>query len=172
MIVLLAGLALTFVVANAYAAEKMTTGLSRPYGISEIEGTPVQNPQGEQLGKITDFVIDSGGRVTFAVLSYGGFMYLDGGNSVAIPFSALTYDRTGRHFVLNVSKEKLESAPIFALKDLSNEKWADDVYRYFGQMPYWTEGGLVKGGIHAAKETTGKTGEALPYVAFPGYPGP
>lgn len=164
MIALLAGLALTFFVANTYAAEQMTTGWSRPYGVSEFVGTSVQNPQGEQLGRITDFVIDSGGRVTFAVLSHGGFMYI-GGKSVAIPFSALTYDGTGRHFVLNISKEKLDSAPIFSVKDLSNEKWADDVYRYFGQMPYWTEGGLVKGGIQATEET-GKTEEAFPY-AYP-----
>lgn len=160
MIALTAGLVLTLAVANMYAAEQMTTGLSRPYGVSEIVGAFVQNPQGVQLGRISDFVIDSQGRVTFAVLSHGGFLRM-GEKAVAIPFSALTYDGMGRHFVLNMSREKLESAPVFAIKDLSSEKWADDVYRYFGQMPYWTEGGLVKGGTQATEEP-GKM-EGFPY---------
>jgi hypothetical protein len=159
-IALFAGLALTFFVANAYAAEQMATGWSRPYGVSEFVGAFVQNPQGVELGRITDFVIDSQGRVTFAILSHGGFLRM-GEKTVAIPFSALTYDGMGRHFVLNISREKLESAPNFAIKDLSSEKWADDVYTYFGQMPYWTEGGLVKGGMQAQEEP-GKT-EGFPY---------
>lgn len=160
MIVLATIFSFGLLVANAYAAEQMDMGLGRPYGVSEMVGINVKNPQGDDLGRITDFVIDSQGQVAFAILSHGGFLRI-GEKSVAIPFSALTYDRMGRHFVLDISKEKLASAPGFTLRDLYNEKWAGDDYRYFGLQPYWTEGGLVQPGIEAPKEPM-KTGEAFP----------
>jgi sporulation protein YlmC with PRC-barrel domain len=148
-------------VANAFTAEEMDMGLGRPYGVSEMVRTDVKNLQGEELGRITDFVIDSQGRVAFAILSHGGFLRM-GEKSVAIPFKALSYDRKGRHFVLDMSKDRLKSAPSFALRDLYNEKWAGEDYRYFGQQPYWTEGELVMPGIVPPEEPSGSP-EGIPY---------
>jgi hypothetical protein len=43
--------------------------------------------------------------------------------------------------ILNASKDRLDSAPSFVWKeDLDPEKTlAEDIYRYFGLQPYWTE---------------------------------
>ena len=41
---------------------------------SKLTGTEVRNKEGEDLGKIKDFVIDSRGRVQYALLSEGGVM--------------------------------------------------------------------------------------------------
>ena len=106
----------------------------------KIRGTFVKNQEGQDLGKILDIVIDSQGHVPFAVLSHGGFWGV-GGKLVAVPFSVLSFDRMGKDLVLNSTKEKLDLAPAFKESDLTNRKWAEDVYRYFGQQPYWTEGG-------------------------------
>jgi hypothetical protein len=46
---------------------------------------------------------------------------------------------------LHISKEKLTTAPAFQKSDLSTQREAEDIYRYFGQQPYWSEGGLFKG---------------------------
>ena len=152
--------ALGLFAAGAYASGEMAKGLDRPYGLTEIVGTDVKNLQGDYLGRVTDLVIDPQGRIVFAVLSHGGFMRM-GETSVAIPFGALTFDRMGKFFALDLTKEKLNSAPGFAKRDLSNEQWAEDVYRYFGRQPYWTEGGLVKEG------TEFKSEEPMGTMGFP-----
>ena len=59
---------------------------------------------------------------------------------VAVPFGMLS--RNGEDvFVLNSTKDQLASARSFdELADMDNLTYATDVYRYFGQQPYWTEG--------------------------------
>jgi len=104
----------------------------------QIVGASVKNQQGEGLGKIRDLVIDSQGHVPLVILTHGGFWGM-GGKLVAIPFSALNLDKKGKDFVFNSTQEKLDSAPAFGVNDLSQEKWPEDVYRFFGQHPYWME---------------------------------
>jgi sporulation protein YlmC with PRC-barrel domain len=104
----------------------------------QIVGASVKNQQGEGLGKIRDLVIDSQGHVPLAILTHGGFWGM-GGKLVAIPFSALNLDQKVKEFIFNSTQEKLDSAPAFRVSDLSQKKWPEDVYRFFGQNPYWRE---------------------------------
>jgi sporulation protein YlmC with PRC-barrel domain len=56
---------------------------------ADIVGTRVKNPQGEDLGKIEELVLDpKDGTVEYAVLSFGGFMGV-GDKFFAIPFSLI-----------------------------------------------------------------------------------
>lgn len=68
-------------------------------------------------------------------------MRIIGENSVAVPFNALTYDRNGRDpvVVVDMSREGFQSAPKLAETDLTDRQRAEEVYKYFGQQPYWTE---------------------------------
>ena len=52
----------------------MTKGWNRPYEVTEIVGTQVRDPQGEEVGKIDDLVFDTEGRISFAIVGYGGFL--------------------------------------------------------------------------------------------------
>jgi sporulation protein YlmC with PRC-barrel domain len=165
MVALAAVFALGIFAAGVYASEEMAKGMNRPYGMSELLGSSVKNLQGDYLGGITDLVIDSHGRVAFAVLSHGGFLGI-GGTTVAIPFEALTFNPMGRHFALDITQERLNSAPAFSMRDLSSEKWADDIYRYFGRQPYWTEGGLVKEGMEPMEKEPMGTMD-YPYGDYP-----
>ena len=113
-------------------------GWQRPYEASEILGIHVMNRQGEDLGRIDNLVLDTNGRVSFVILAHGGFLRI-GEKLTAIPFSALSYGTTEKHFVLDVTRERLESAPVFSRNTLGDLQWAEEVYRYFGQQPYWTE---------------------------------
>jgi len=111
----------------------MTNDWERAYALSDIKGTHVENMQGEDLGTLDDFVIDTDGRVGFAILAHGEKL-------VAVPFDAITYDRVEKRLSLNMSKDRIESAPAFDKSiDLSRSAWADDIYRYYGVQPYWGE---------------------------------
>jgi hypothetical protein len=128
-----------WMVANSYATEPMTKGSGKPYEASKLVGSYVKNLQGEYLGRVNDFIINKD-RIAFGILSQGGFLGM-GGKLVAIPFGALSYDHTGRYFVLDISRDRLESAPEFDRTRFASPTWAEDVYRFFGLQPYWTEGG-------------------------------
>ncbi len=116
----------------------MTKGWNRPYAASEIVGTEVKNDQGELLGKVKDLVFDGEGRISFAVLGYGGFLGISQ-NLVAVPITSLSYVQEPRYFAMNTTKESIHSAPLFSKQALNNPNWANDYYRYFGQQPYWTQ---------------------------------
>jgi len=116
----------------------MTKGWNRPYEATEIVGTKVRDPQGEEVGKIDDLVFDDEGRISFAIVGYGGFLGIDQ-NLVAVPVNSLSYNEEPRHFVLNATKEEIRSSPLFSKKVLDDPRWADRTYRYFGQQSNWTD---------------------------------
>jgi sporulation protein YlmC with PRC-barrel domain len=129
-----------------YAVPNMTaSGIMEKSGkkseVSELLGKGVKNPKGEDLGTITDLVAGPGGHIAFAVVSY--WISSDTQMRVAVPFDALSYE--GQNCVLNTSKETLGFAPTFVLEgELAEQKVAEDIYRYFGLQPYWTEEGTQK----------------------------
>src|SRR2546421_508436 len=64
-------------------------------------GSKVVNQQNQDLGKIEDLVIDAGGgRIAYAVLSFGGFLGL-GDKYFAIPWQAFRFDLADKYGVLN-----------------------------------------------------------------------
>lgn len=159
--------ALGFLATNAFADEQKAMGMGKPSVLTSFTGTHVLNPKGEYLGRVSDFVIDSQGNVTFVVVSHGGFLRF-GETDVAIPFGSFTYDRQKSHFVLDLTRDKLNTAPAFTKRDLYSEKWAEDVYRHFGQAPYWTEGELVEKGVKPMEEPLSDIGEYyMPYGYVP-----
>lgn len=100
----------------------------------------VQNPQGEDLGKIEDLAIDlDAGRIAYAVLSFGGFLGL-GDKHFAIPWEALRVAPHEHRAILDMPKERLENAPGFergARPATADREWLRGVYAYYGYTPYW-----------------------------------
>ncbi len=111
---------------------------------SKLTGTEVRNKEGEDLGKIKDFVIDSRGRVQYALLSEGGVMGV-GSKTYAVPFEALSYnpkDAKDHYFTLNMSKDQLAKAPVFDEEHFTDRTWTDRVYRFFGVQSRWSDEGM------------------------------
>ncbi|MEZ5361933.1 MAG: PRC-barrel domain-containing protein [Bryobacterales bacterium] len=105
-----------------------------------INGDKVVNPKGEDLGKIEDLMVDLGsGRVSYAVLSFGGFLGI-GDKLFALPWPSLQLDSDNQRFILDISKERLEKAPGFD-KDhwpnMADRTWGAEVHEYYGHKPYW-----------------------------------
>jgi sporulation protein YlmC with PRC-barrel domain len=89
--------------------------------ISDIRDTRIRNPEGEDLGDLTDIAIDrETGRIIYAVLSYGGILGF-GEKRFAIPWEAVRTHPGERVFVVDVDKRTLESAPGFARDAMPRE---------------------------------------------------
>ena len=82
-------------------------------GANTLLGNEVYNLSKEKLGTIKEFVIEMNtGRVSYAVLSYGGFLGM-GDRLFAVPWQALELDAEHHRFRLNLDKELLKDAPGF-----------------------------------------------------------
>jgi sporulation protein YlmC with PRC-barrel domain len=144
LIAVLSILTFSLVVATVYGSESISKGWERSYQVNEILGSVVMNHEGKYLGRVQDLVFDPDGHVVFAIVGNWRWNWrIIGENSVAVPFSELTYDHNGKHPVVmvDISWEKFQSAPKFRKADLTDRRRAEEVYKYFGQQPYWTEGG-------------------------------
>jgi sporulation protein YlmC with PRC-barrel domain len=100
----------------------------------------VKSPQGEDLGKIEEVMIDMEiGRVAYAVLSFGGLWGL-GSKWVPVPWDAVTLRPDEKILLLKIEKEKIEKAPNFeaaTLPELANRQWGAVIHAYYGYPPYW-----------------------------------
>lgn len=116
-------------------------------------GKHVKNTQGEDLGKVKDFVRDNNGEISLAVISHGGLLGV-GKKDVAVPFSALSFNKAGDHVVINATKDQMARAPeVKRGENLHDRTFAENVYRYFGVRPYWTDQGM--------KNEQGKTDQGM-----------
>jgi hypothetical protein len=102
---------------------------------TKVEGTAVENPQGEDLGSIREVMIDKvSGQVVYAVLKYGSFLGM-GGKLFALPWELLEYDTERGAYVIDLPQDQLRDAPSYAENtqpDWSDPAWNKSVYDYYG----------------------------------------
>jgi len=107
----------------------------RLMGAETLIGNDVVNRQGEDLGDIKEIMLDVGtGSVSYAVLSFGGFLSL-GEKLFAVPWKALKLDTENHRFVLDVSNDRLKSAPGFNTDkwpDMADQHWANEIHSFYG----------------------------------------
>jgi|SRR3990172_1142875 len=104
-------------------------------GASTLIGDRVRNKKDEELGEIKEIMLDMRtGEVSYAVLSYGGFLGM-GDKLFAVPWDALTLDAKNEGFTLDVDKKRLQDAPGFDKSkwpDMSDPSWAKQIHTYYG----------------------------------------
>lgn len=107
----------------------------RLMGANTLIGNDVYNQDGDDLGDIKEIMLDvPSGRVSYAVLSFGGFLSL-GEKLFAVPWSALKLDTVNKRFTLNIDKTRLESAPGFDTDNwpnMADSEWAAGIHAYYG----------------------------------------
>lgn len=107
-------------------------------GADTLNGNDVYNQKDEDLGDIKEIMLNmKTGRVSYAVLSFGGFLGL-GEKLFAVPWDALKLDTENKRFVLNVDKESLEEAPGFdkdQWPNMADPAWAERIHTYYGTTP-------------------------------------
>lgn len=78
---------------------------------NKVEGTAVYDRNGEKIGTVYNFMVGKrSGRVSYAVVSFGGFLGFGGGYH-PLPWNALTYDEDQGGYVVNIDKDRLREAP-------------------------------------------------------------
>ena len=88
--------------------ERETTFL---IGSDKVEGTAVYGRDGNKIGSIERVMIDkTSGRVSYAVLGFGGFLGL-GNDHYPLPWQSLEYDTRLGGYVTAVTESQLQGAP-------------------------------------------------------------
>src|SRR3569833_2528852 len=148
--------------------ERDTSGMYKSYGegpgprlmgADTLMGEDVYNHKDEDLGDIKEIMIDMyTGRVAYAVLSFGGFLGI-ADKLFAVPWNALKLDTENKRFILNVDKERLESAPGFDKDhwpDMADPTWQNTINSNYGTTSYTDTGytGLSQTGTSSTKDYT------------------
>lgn len=107
---------------------------------STLMGDKVVNAEGEDLGEVSEVMIDlDAGQIAYVVITFGGFLGL-GGKLFAFPWGALTLDPDREVFVVDVDREQLEEAPGFDEDDwpkTGDRGYVMKIYKYYSYEPYW-----------------------------------
>lgn len=103
-------------------------------GANTLIGDNVHNQLDEHLGDIKEIMLDMRtGKVAYAVLSFGGVFTL-GEKLFTVPWSALKLDAVNKRLVLNIPKERFESAPGFDSDhwpNMADQSWIDGIRTYY-----------------------------------------
>lgn len=105
---------------------------------SQVSGTNVYNAEGEHLGHIEDIVMSKvEGKAAYAIMSFGGFLGV-GERYHPLPWQSLSYDTAKDGYVVNVSREQLESAETYERDrdpDWNDPTYGGELSRHYG-FPY------------------------------------
>lgn len=107
-------------------------------GSDKVHGTKVYDMQGDHVGRIERLMLEKrGGRVSYAVLSFGGFLGI-GDDHYPLPWAKLDYDEELGGYRVDVSREQIEGAPKSHADDRDfTPQRGRDIYQFYGVPPYW-----------------------------------
>jgi sporulation protein YlmC with PRC-barrel domain len=124
----------------ALALSSISTFAQTSGQFDEVFGKEVRNFQGKTLGYVVDTAIDlTHGRYFGMVVKSGGFLGM-GAKTVIIPPAALKDTGTPRVLYLDMDPERFANAPTLTTsKEVGPPEIAKaaEVYRFFGQVPYF-----------------------------------
>jgi len=108
--------------------------------LSKLFGTTIRNPQGEDLGKLDNAVIDENqGKVAFGIVALkSGFLGLNK-DFAAVPWSALDLTSQPGVAMLNADKQTLTASAFSRdnFPNLSDPQYSRDLYARYHVTPYW-----------------------------------
>jgi hypothetical protein len=113
-------------------ADNETAGL---IGSDKVEGTAVYGADGENIGSIARVMIEKvSGRVSYAVLSFGGFLGI-GDDYYPLPWPSLKYNVDLGGYQTMIPVDKIKDAPKYARSgtwDWESRERARSLDDYYG----------------------------------------
>jgi hypothetical protein len=83
-------------------------------GSDKVEGTAVYGADSKKIGSIKRVMLDkSSGKVSYAVLSFGGFLGM-GDDFYPLPWHSLKYDTKLGGYITGITENRLKGAPKYA----------------------------------------------------------
>lgn len=114
---------------------------------SDLRGSAVETPTGEELGDIKELAIDTNGRVSYVALDLDGQAGKDD-RLVAVPWDSFEFSLGGdkgdeKRVTLASARAQLEQAPLFLTGkehsvEMCDPAWVARVHQHFAVKPYWT----------------------------------
>jgi sporulation protein YlmC with PRC-barrel domain len=96
-------------------------------GSDKVQGTAVFGRDGDKIGNVERLMIDKiSGRVSYAVLSFGGFLGA-GNDYYPLPWQSLQYDEGLGGYLTAITNSQLTGAPKYASDNDWN--WGDPELR-------------------------------------------
>lgn len=121
----------------------------------EIVGKRVYNRKGDLLGHVSGAAVDiENGRYVGMLVSFGGFLSL-GETTKVLPPNVLVDDGKPGTLYLDMDKEAFQNAPSFEMSDKigpPDPKVVAEVYRFYGQTPYFEKGGESLGYVKRSSD--------------------
>jgi len=112
------------------------TDLDEIRKVSTLLKSDVLNKANEKIASVTDLILQSDGRIDYAILGVGGLAGI-GTKYTAVPWSDLNIKHLhGKWAVdLDMTKDALEKAPKLQddnYKELTNPQWVERIHEFFG----------------------------------------
>jgi sporulation protein YlmC with PRC-barrel domain len=102
---------------------------------SDLIGSSVKNPNGDDLGTVSDMIVQRGsGRIVFAVINAGSVLGM-GGKDFAVPLNELTWSATDKCYHASMTPEQVERQTEFLpddWNDLQSDDWMDNFRNWIG----------------------------------------
>ena len=103
-------------------------------GSDKVEGTALYDADQKKVGSIQRVMIEKrSGKVSYAVLSFGGFLGI-GDDYYPLPWQSLKYDNDLGGYVTGLTENQLKGAPKYATEsawDWANPTTAKSVEDYY-----------------------------------------
>lgn len=107
---------------------------------TKVTGTKVIDRSGNKIGEVEDIMLDKlSDNIMFAIVSFGGFLGLDE-KYHPVPWSSLKFDKGKDCYVVDFTKEQLESAPAGAIEELTKndgQEFRNLAFDYYKTPRYW-----------------------------------
>ncbi|MBV9570575.1 MAG: PRC-barrel domain-containing protein [Alphaproteobacteria bacterium] len=100
---------------------------------SKVKGTAVYNTTGDKIGHVEDIILDKkSDQILFAALGFGGVLGI-GEKYAPVPWSVLDYQPDKGGYVVPLSTDMIQKAPVYNLEDLTKDdgQIRDASYSYY-----------------------------------------
>ncbi len=116
----------------------------RPAG--DLTNFSVQNRQGEELGQVSELLVDvEQGRVGYVIVSANGILGV-GADRHIVPWQALQPDPQREVLLIDMEADRFRQSPTGDAETVATQEQGRTVHEFYGVSPYWEEGAMQQPG--------------------------
>lgn len=115
------------------------TNLALEHAAEDVRGCAVIDSDGKEIGHVDDLMVDeTHKKVRFIVVGAGGFLGL-GETKFWLPVDAVRSVKDSTVHI-DMNAEHVKGTPTYDPEVVEAHPYANDIYAYYGMVPYWGAG--------------------------------